>query len=555
MKRIIILIAAIALFLSACAGQTSSPTNAGKETTAQTVSSSDKPAEPIKISIGWARGANLVYPPGESMENNAWSRAYRDKLGFDIEYKIVAVTDQYQQRVALSIASKDMPDVWISDKKNFYLALEADLCLDLTDMFEKELTDLSKKYVGEYDLPFKAARINGRLMAFPQLNEDPTTNAPLTFIRRDWLEKLNLEVPKTQQQMIDTLIAFAQNDPDGNNQKDTIGMAVTKSLWGGYYGLLGFFNSYHAYPNIWYEENGKLVYGTVQADPMKAALSDLARLYQAGAIDREFVVKDSDKIVEDIVSQKIGAMYSVWHCPGAAPAKAFMADPEKVKDRWWCIDPVSVDGKPVMLQSSSSAPNNFMIANKNTKHPKAIFGFINVWFELMFSPDLTEEQYKTYAVSEDYLPQNYAFTVGLWPYVNPRIDNILGVNAGTINPNTLTGESAVIWKNITAFRNNDFYAAAFDHYWNYSFEEHSSMRVRWDVFKREGIVSNLHYGPSPQTMIEKMSTLDKMRDEIIVQIITGEKPAAEFDTFVQNWYKLGGTDIVNEMNEWYKTAK
>lgn len=135
-------------------------------------------------------------------------------------------------------------------------------------------------------------------------------------------------------EMINTPIAFAKNDPDGNGQDDTISLGIKKDLWTINYGLEGFFNSYHAYPNIWYEQDGKLVYGTVQAEPMKTALTDLARLYAEGAIDQEFVVKDSDKVQEDVVSQKVGAMYGRWWTFGGAPAKTFMADPEKVPNHW-----------------------------------------------------------------------------------------------------------------------------------------------------------------------------------------------------------------------------
>lgn len=96
-----------------------------------------------------------------------------------------------------------------------------------------------------------------------------------------------------------------------------------------------------------------------------------------------------------------------------------------------------------MLQSSSSAPNNFMVVNKYFGHLEALFDFVNIWFELMFKPDLTEEEFKTYAVAEDVLPQNYAFGVVEWPYINPRIANIQAVNAGKLALKDLAGESRV----------------------------------------------------------------------------------------------------------------
>ena len=40
-----------------------------------------------------------------------------------------------------------------------------------------------------------------------------------------------------------------------------------------------------------------------------------------------------------------------------------------------------------------------------------------------------------------------------------------------------------------------------------------------------------------------------------MQIITGEQPVDAFDEFIENWYALGGEDIVREKNEWYATVK
>ncbi|MGI6173748.1 MAG: hypothetical protein ACOYI8_07570 [Christensenellales bacterium] len=45
------------------------------------------------------------------------------------------------------------------------------------------------------------------------------------YIRTDWLENLGLEMPTTGDELLKTMQAFAENDPDGNGEKDTIGFA------------------------------------------------------------------------------------------------------------------------------------------------------------------------------------------------------------------------------------------------------------------------------------------------------------------------------------------
>lgn len=69
------------------------------------------------------------------------------------------------------------------------------------------------------------------------------------------------------------------------------------------------------------------------------------------------------------------------------------------------------------------------------------------------------------------------------------------------------------------------------------------------------IVYNEYYGPTTETVTENGSSLKKMRDETFLKIIMGSSPIDEFDDFVENWKKLGGDDITNEINEWYRNQK
>ena len=52
-------------------------------------------------------------------------------------------------------------------------------------------------------------------------------------------------------------------------------------------------------------------------------------------------------------------------------------------------------------------------------------------------------------------------------------------------------------------------------------------------------------------MAEKMPTLQTMEAEMITKIIMGDSIDL-FDQYVKDWNKLGGADIVNEVNLWAK---
>ena len=56
------------------------------------------------------------------------------------------------------------------------------------------------------------------------------------------------------------------------------------------------------------------------------------------------------------------------------------------------------------------------------------------------------------------------------------------------------------------------------------------------------------YSYSP-TMESKWATLQKLEAETFLQILTGDKPVDEFDTFVSQWRSLGGDTIIQELTD------
>jgi putative aldouronate transport system substrate-binding protein len=68
--------------------------------------------------------------------------------------------------------------------------------------------------------------------------------------------------------------------------------------------------------------------------------------------------------------------------------------------------------------------------------------------------------------------------------------------------------------------------------------------------KNLGIYSEFQGAATP-TMSQKMSSLKKMQDEAFTKIIMGQSPISAFDKFVEDWKKLGGDRITEEVNEWY----
>ena len=69
--------------------------------------------------------------------------------------------------------------------------------------------------------------------------------------------------------------------------------------------------------------------------------------------------------------------------------------------------------------------------------------------------------------------------------------------------------------------------------------------------RNEGIFSETEspYFGTTKTLEEKGADLDKLREETFMKMVTGAKPISDFDSFVKQWYKQGGTAVTKEVQK------
>ncbi|XEC95830.1 extracellular solute-binding protein [Paenibacillus tarimensis] len=126
------------------------------------------------------------------------------------------------------------------------------------------------------------------------------------IIRKDWLNNLGLEIPKTIDEFYQVLKAFTILDPDGNGKDDTYGMVVSR-----YTGPWDTMQVWFGAPNGWGEdENGNLIPAHLTPEYMEA-LRFFRRLYAEGLINRDFAVMDPAKWHDPVVNGEAGVIVDV----------------------------------------------------------------------------------------------------------------------------------------------------------------------------------------------------------------------------------------------------
>jgi putative aldouronate transport system substrate-binding protein len=544
------LLAVMIVFTTACSKNSSGGNTVVKDQPSASPQANIDPLgkydSPIEITTVRALDPNLKFRDGENIENNIWTQTIEKSLGIKVKNSWTVNGAQYDQKMNVAIASNDLPDLMSLSPTQFVQLVDNGQLMDITGLVDKYASPLLKEYLkSDGGLSLDTATVKGKLMGIPTMSSI-VDSSPILWIRMDWLKKLGLSEPKNMDDLLKIIDAFTNQDPDGNNKKDTAGLLASKELWTGFPRFMGFFNGYHAYPNTWIKDSsGKLVYGGIQPE-MKAALAELQQLYKAGSIDQEFGVKDTKKVEETVASGKTGAFFgAMW-----APLTALQANKNNDPNADWKAFPVlSADGKPAFAQNGAPGGNGFFtVINKNAKHPEAVIKMLNLFVETMWGANADPKFLNEEAVTlgfHKYPP------ITLFP-ANKNLTQHIKVTEAlkSKDASKLNAEEKSTYDTILKFQGGDQKSWGTDKV----FGQNSSYTIIDNYNKNNLLVKDeMYLAPTP-TMVQKKSTLDKMSDEIITKIILGA-PVDEFDKFVSDWKKLGGDDITKEINDAFAARK
>ena len=154
--------------------------------------------ELVTYTLGQMSGANdSNLPEGNTYEDNAYTRYLRKMLNIQNDTIYMESEDRYDEVVNIIAKDRTLPDVLVvSDRETLKELVENDLVEDLTEVFENctspRIKEMYESYGGDL---LDAGRFDGKLMAIPETVID---HGPcLMWLRKDWMEELGLEEPKT----------------------------------------------------------------------------------------------------------------------------------------------------------------------------------------------------------------------------------------------------------------------------------------------------------------------------------------------------------------------
>jgi putative aldouronate transport system substrate-binding protein len=516
---------------------------------------------PIEVEV--VQGLTITGYHEESFENAGILKFFEDQMGIKVKYKWATTPDQYNQRLALNLATGDLPDIFVLDMKTLGQVIESGQVQDITTVWERWASPLTKELM---DIPgitgFTMATQNGRLYAIPEVTPVLETMHTL-FIREDWRKKLNLPEPTTFENMERIFYAFANNDPDGNGKKDTYGIGLNKNIYGIGYEITSIANAMHAYPNAWIRDpDNKIVYGSVQP-AMRPVLAKLAQWYKDGLIDREFTVKDEYKEAELCVKEQLGALFGLqwayWISNGIVDNKS--ANPNS---DWQNYIIPSIDNNPArpILYDNTK---NFYVVREGYAHPEALMLILNMMHQIGAGDSRqyfkTREEFNAVWGNWTHSPVRPETVHGNIPKWENSLKalsvrdrslveynyNALGTYDGRIELDTWLASMLFPWRDgitedINRYKNT----------WGYQFSGRNFMMAQ--ELAAKNLVTYEQCGALiTPAMVDSLPSLTKLELETFTRIITGDAPVSEFDRFVASWNSMGGQRITQEINQWYAT--
>lgn len=322
----------------------------------------------------------------EREEYECWQRFEEELAKRNIRLEIEVVSrDQFQTVVQTRIASGKLPDIMNISCLDDMTALElakGGMLLPINRLLEENGGEEALQYIEE-KLPYIPKRLtaeDGNFYWIPtasmmRYEGKPASTGMAMNIRKDWLDKVGLEVPETTEEFREALRAFREKDANGNGIVDEV-MALDPAgalFSDGVAQWFGLGNGLVAYDIT----NQKVLCPWYQ-DGVKDYLQYVKELIEEGLVDTSLIGLNSaeqvnQKIAENQISAKNEWIMENWLEPTIADAENALYMP---------IGPLKADDDVdsyVVLEDPNTTLSKFAVSS-SCKNPEAVADLFNYLF-------------------------------------------------------------------------------------------------------------------------------------------------------------------------------
>ncbi|WP_249898073.1 extracellular solute-binding protein [Paenibacillus sp. PK3_47] len=253
------------------------------------------PSSAFNLSIG----ATLIgeLPPN----NNEVEQAIEAYTQTNLQIEWIPMS-AYDDKLRLMIAAGELPKlVKLGYSPDYIATIKAGQFWELGPLLKDyaHLSALDNQY-------YHNISVEGRIYGVPIIRD--LGRATIQY-RKDWFDRLGLEVPVTLEDWYTVVRAMTLEDPDGNGKHDTYGMVLDKRYNTDVSSILTRISVSQGGPNKWLEEEGRFT-PEFLTEPFLDTLKLFRRLYREKLINSDFVVVDTNETTKIYDSGRAGIQIS-----------------------------------------------------------------------------------------------------------------------------------------------------------------------------------------------------------------------------------------------------
>lgn len=442
--------------------------------------------------------------------------------GVQVDYTTVTA-----DKLSLLFASDDLPDMiftnWDVLGGTYKYAYDGQL-IPLDKYVEKNSPNFINVLKKDETVYNNLKDADGKIYYFPFIRPIEELRVFEGFqIRRDWLDKLGLSVPKTVDEMYDVLKAFKEQDPNGNGKADEIpfisdaktsGITQAMNWWG---------------IDSFYVENGEVKCGWLTKE-YKDYITTLAKWYKEGLIDPDYLVCDTTQFRSKAVNELSGMWYGrVAGVLGVLETAMKNVNPE-----------FSIVGVPWLSQNGKTG---YAMPQKYIEN---VLGIGIAITSQCKDPDLAAK-WCDYAYGED---GNHLFNFGIEGKSYTMEDGIPTYTKEiTQNPNGLSISEALASYAIPgnyAFEQSPYY---FDQFMS------NSQKDAIDTWKKGNtsrILPSLRFNNEEiENATNRKNEISTFVSEMTSKYIVGKEDMDSYDKFVEEIKNMGIEDVLKSLQSAY----
>lgn len=457
-----------------------------------------------------------------NLGDTPFAKKLEEETGVKIEY--VHPTGDTKEQFQLLLAADDLPDLVTYSWNNYpggpQAAIDDGYIYSLNEIIDKYAPALKKFLAENEDIDKQIKDDNGNYYAFPfgmqkglcQVAFGPT-------LRKDWLEKVNMEVPETLEEWEAVLTAFKNQcgatAPLTGTWSEILNLSTGCDTWGG-----------------WYIDGGKVKYGFAE-DNFKDFLGILNDWYKKGLIDSDIAVNESINVKNNVLTGKSGALFT-WAGSGLGQLLTDAETSNTSLDLTGAKFPSSQKGKdPEYSYLSNFVNMGFGVAiSKNCKNPELAARFLDYGF--------TEAGHKLFNFGIE--GESYNMVEGRPTYTDLILKNPDGLSI-----------NAAMGQYIRASYNGPFIqdTGYIEQYYQRP-QQKEAQKLWGESNMKEHLMPTIYISSDVSDKdADIMTNVATYRDEMILKFITGEEPISSFDKYVNQLNAYGLQDAIKYRQEAY----